>query len=65
MQLMNGLHNSMIKFMLKSNAAEVLENELKSWKSETIGPVMVSFATDPYQPAELRYVLTRNCIEVL
>ena len=53
------------KIYVKSNAAEVLENQLKSWKSETIKPVMVSSATDPYQPAEIRYGLTRQCIEVL
>ena len=53
------------KIYAKSNAAEVLENQLKSWKSETIEPVMVSSATDPYQPAEIRYGLTRKCIEVL
>jgi DNA repair photolyase len=53
------------KIYAKSNAAEVLENQLKSWKSEIIEPVMVSSATDPYQPAELRYGLTRKCIEVL
>ena len=53
------------KIYVKSNAAEVLENQLKSWKSETIKPVMVSSATDPYQPAEIRYGLTRKCIEVL
>jgi DNA repair photolyase len=53
------------KIYAKSNAAEVLENQLKSWKSETIEPVMVSSATDPYQPAEIRYGLTRKCVEVL
>jgi DNA repair photolyase len=53
------------KIYAKSNAAEVLEHQLKSWKSETIEPVMVSSATDPYQAAELRYGLTRKCIEVL
>jgi DNA repair photolyase len=42
-----------------------LRNELRAWRSETIKPVMVSSATDPYQPAELRYGLTRKCIEVL
>ena len=53
------------KIYAKSNAVEVLENQLKSWKSSTIEPVMVSSATDPYQPAELKYGLTRKCIQVL
>jgi len=49
----------------KSNAPEVLERELASWKGSRINPVMVSSATDAYQPAELRYGLTRRCIQVL
>jgi DNA repair photolyase len=53
------------KIYAKSNSAEILENQLGTWKSKTIEPVMVSSATDPYQPAELRYNLTRKCIEVL
>jgi DNA repair photolyase len=53
------------KIYAKSNAAEVLENQLKAWKSETIEPVMVSSATEPYQPAEIRHDLTRKCVEVL
>jgi DNA repair photolyase len=53
------------KIYSKSNAPEILENQLKSWKSETIEPVMVSSATDPYQPAELKFELTRKCIKVL
>jgi len=53
------------KIYAKSNAAEVLTNQLAKWKSETIGPVMVSSATDCYQPAELRYGLTRKCIQVM
>ena len=53
------------KIYVKSNAPEVLESQLKSWKSETIEPVMVSSATDAYQPAELKYGLTQKCIEVL
>ena len=51
--------------MPKVMQAEVLENQLRSWKSEDIEPVMVSSATDPYQPAEIKYNLTRKCIEVL
>ena len=53
------------KIYAKSNAPEVLDSQLKSWKSETIEPVMVSSATDAYQPAELKYGLTQKCIEVL
>ena len=53
------------KIYAKSNASELLENELKTWKHEMIDPVMVSSATDPYQPAELKYSLTQKCIKVL
>ena len=53
------------KIYAKYNAAEVLENQLKSSKSEVIEPVMVSSATDAYQPAEIRFGLTRKCVKVL
>jgi DNA repair photolyase len=53
------------KIYAKSNAAEVLEKELAAWKSDTVTPVMISSATDAYQPAELRFQLTRRCVEVL
>ncbi|MGH9991527.1 MAG: radical SAM protein [Nitrososphaera sp.] len=53
------------KIYAKSNAPEILEIELAKWKPSTIQPVMISSATDCYQPAELRYGLTRRCIEVL
>jgi DNA repair photolyase len=49
----------------KSNVPEVLEKELASWKSTMVEPVMVASATDAYQPAELKYGLTRRCVEVL
>jgi DNA repair photolyase len=47
---------------VKTNVAEVLRRELArlSWDRE---PVAVGAATDPYQPAEGRYRLTRACIE--
>jgi len=47
---------------VKTNVAEVLRRELArpSWKRETVS---VGAATDPYQPAEGRYRLTRACIE--
>ena len=47
---------------VKTNVASVLRRELarSSWRHE---PVAVGAATDPYQPAEGRYRLTRGCIE--
>jgi DNA repair photolyase len=48
----------------KINIAAVLRLELErpSWKRDV---VVVGAATDPYQPAEGRYRLTRQCLEVL
>ncbi|MGZ4390161.1 MAG: radical SAM protein [Gaiellaceae bacterium] len=49
---------------VKTNVAEVLRAELArpSWRGEHVA---IGAATDPYQPAEGRYRLTRACIEVL
>ena len=49
---------------VKVNVAEVLAQELgrHSWAKEQVA---IGAATDPYQPAEGRYRLTRACIEVL
>jgi DNA repair photolyase len=49
---------------VKVNVAERLRLELarSSWNGEH---VVIGAATDPYQPAEGRYRLTRACIEVL
>jgi DNA repair photolyase len=49
---------------VKVNVAEVLRAELArpSWRREM---VLVGAATDPYQPAEGRYRLTRACLEAL
>src|SRR6188768_2427741 len=48
---------------VKINVAEQLERELgrKSWKGELVA---IGAATDPYQPAEGRYRLTRACLGV-
>src|ERR1700680_4714947 len=48
----------------KVNVAGVLRSELsrKSWRKET---VVIGAATDPYQPAEGRYKLTRQCLVAL
>jgi DNA repair photolyase len=49
---------------VKVNVAEVLRAELRrpSWQGETVA---IGAATDPYQPAEGRYRLTRGCLEAL
>ena len=49
---------------VKTNVADVLRRELPraSWEPETVA---IGAATDPYQPAEGRYRLTRACIEAL
>ncbi|HXG06076.1 MAG TPA: radical SAM protein, partial [Nitrososphaera sp.] len=53
------------KIYAKSNADKVLDKQLAEWNSDTIDTVMVASATDAYQPAELRYGLTRKCVQVL
>jgi DNA repair photolyase len=49
---------------IKTNVAQVLRRELtrRSWQGEVIA---VGAATDPYQPAEGRYRLTRACLETM
>ena len=49
---------------VKINVAEQLRRELdrRSWKSELVA---VGAATDPYQPAEGRYRLTRACLQTM
>jgi DNA repair photolyase len=49
---------------VKVNVAEVLRGELRRTGARDDG-VAIGAATDPYQPAEGRYRLTRSCIEVL
>ncbi len=49
---------------VKTNVADVLRSELArpSWQGDVVA---IGAATDPYQPAEGRYRLTRACLEVL
>src|SRR5438876_6445650 len=49
---------------VKTNVAEVLRKELarRSWQREIVA---IGAATDPYQPAEGRYKLTRACLKEL
>ncbi|MGH7911259.1 MAG: radical SAM protein, partial [Candidatus Dormibacteraceae bacterium] len=49
---------------VKTNVAQVLDRELsrRSWRRQEVA---IGAATDPYQPAEGRYRLTRACLQVL
>jgi DNA repair photolyase len=47
---------------VKINAVEVLRKEVLRKKK---GKVFVSSLTDPYQPLEKKYQLTRKCLEIL
>jgi DNA repair photolyase len=49
---------------VKTNLAEVLASELgrRSWRREQVA---LGTATDPYQPIEGRYRLTRECLKTL
>ncbi|MBI4653911.1 MAG: radical SAM protein [Nitrospirae bacterium] len=47
---------------VKLNAHEILKKELK--RAER-GNIIISSVTDPYQPIEAEYFITRKCLEVL
>jgi DNA repair photolyase len=49
---------------VKVNIADVLRGELarRTWRGEAVA---IGAATDPYQPAEGRYRLTRSCLQKL
>ncbi len=47
---------------VKVNAPQVLERELKGLRKDE---VFLSSASDPYQPVEAKYGLTRRCLESL
>ena len=53
------------KIVVKQNAPQVLEAQLKMWKGKYIEPVFLASATDSYQPQEGRSRITRKCVEVL
>ncbi|MEM3711049.1 MAG: radical SAM protein [Thermoprotei archaeon] len=47
---------------VKVNAPEILEKEIKKVPR---GVVFLSSASDPYQPVEAKYGLTRSCLKIL
>lgn len=49
----------------KINAADLLYEQIRKRKIRVSHPVMISSATDAYQPAELKYAITRQCVQVL
>ncbi|KPK66010.1 MAG: radical SAM protein [Gemmatimonas sp. SG8_38_2] len=52
------------KILVKEGAPELLRAALSSpsWKPQTI---LMSGVTDPYQPVERRFAITRRCLQVL
>ncbi len=47
---------------VKINAPATLERQLKRLKG---GSVLLGTVTDPYQPLEKRYLITRRCLEII
>jgi DNA repair photolyase len=58
------------RIFVKQNAAEALARSLRHWSEKHLELVqgkalLIGTATDPYQPAERRYRITRGILEVL
>ncbi|WP_037451329.1 PA0069 family radical SAM protein [Sphingobium chlorophenolicum] len=52
------------KLFAKPNAAELLRKEL-SGKAHKVSPIAMGTNTDPYQPIERDWRITRQCLEIL
>lgn len=52
------------KILVKKNAPKLLEKELQKYNWE-VHPISLSGNTDCYQPAEKKFQITRQCLEVL
>lgn len=52
------------RLFAKPNAAELLRKELSS-KSHMVTPIAMGTNTDPYQPIERDWKITRQCLEIL
>jgi DNA repair photolyase len=61
---MNASEDFTGEVFVKTNVAQVLREELwlRSWRREVVA---LGTATDPYQPVEGKYRLTRRCLEEL
>ncbi|MBE9214241.1 radical SAM protein [Plectonema cf. radiosum LEGE 06105] len=54
--------------IIKQNAAEILEKELERWCNKNLDKpprIYMSSVTDPYQPIESKYELTRSLLDVM
>lgn len=53
--------------LVKQNAAKVLHQELERWQRKKSHPchIYMSTVTDPYQPIESKWLLTRRLLEVM
>jgi DNA repair photolyase len=49
---------------VKMNAAQVLEEALKKSQNRAAMRIFMASTTDPYQPLEKKYEITRQCLEV-
>ncbi|MGC9516407.1 MAG: radical SAM protein [Methanomicrobiales archaeon] len=55
-------HNFAREIYVKTNAPKLLKKDIKKYRPDVVG---LSGVTDPYQPAEEKYELTRNLLEIL
>ena len=58
------------RIFVKTNAADVLRRTLRHGSDRHLGlrkdeTIVIGTATDPFQPAERRFRITRSCLEVL
>lgn len=53
--------------IVKENAATILERELRRWQKKNRRPatIYMSSVTDPYQPVEVKWQLTRQLLEIM
>ena len=62
-QKYEGSRDFSVPVYAKTNAPQILAKELSAFKRK--GVVRLSLSTDPYQPAEKKYQITRQLLQVL